>query len=68
MASAVTAASAWMNSGRLIERCCPANLDPALEGELLRLDVEVVKDLQVVGDETDWANQHLLCARSLDCL
>src|ERR1700730_12986574 len=43
----------------VVEGGCPPNLQAALGGEGLGLDVQVVEDLQVVGDEADRADQDL---------
>src|ERR1700716_98235 len=50
----------------VVEGSGPANLQAVLRGEGLGLHVEVVKDLQVVGDEADRADQDLARPRALD--
>src|SRR5712664_924897 len=45
-----------------VERRRPPDLDPALAREGLGLHVEVVEDLEVVGDKPDRANEHVLGA------
>jgi len=48
--------------GPRVERLRAPDLDALVAGISLGLDVEVVEDLEMIGDETDRADQHVSAA------